>query len=89
MQRAIVFDMYEHNSERAGYSLGNFNIDLTTNPFTIIKDIPEFKIGAAIDNKLPAPNPITGAKAWGSGDYNLVVIYKNTTRKRLLTKQFR
>lgn len=36
-------------------------------------------IGAATDANLPNANPITGEKAWESGVYNWVVLYKNTT----------
>ncbi|MBF7093320.1 DUF4625 domain-containing protein [Flavobacterium sp. ALJ2] len=36
-------------------------------------------IGALNDENKPNPNPITGAKAWESGVYNWVVLYKNTT----------
>lgn len=36
-------------------------------------------IGAANDGNEPNPTPITGTKAWESGQYNLVILYKNTT----------
>lgn len=36
-------------------------------------------IGALNDENKPNPNPITGAKAWESGVYNWVILYKNTT----------
>ncbi|TKC08623.1 DUF4625 domain-containing protein [Pedobacter frigoris] len=37
------------------------------------------KIGADKDNNEPAVNPIDGDKAWESGKYNWVILYKNTT----------
>lgn len=36
-------------------------------------------IGAEKDGNEPMPNPITGEKAWESGKYNLVILYKNYT----------
>lgn len=36
-------------------------------------------IGAANDGNEPNPTPITGTKAWESGQYSLVILYKNTT----------
>jgi len=36
-------------------------------------------IGAEKDGNEPVANPITGEKAWESGKYNLVILYKNTT----------
>ena len=37
------------------------------------------KVGAAMDNNEPSANPITGEKAWESGQYQWVILYKNTT----------
>ncbi|KQM69400.1 hypothetical protein ASE74_05215 [Pedobacter sp. Leaf216] len=36
-------------------------------------------IGAEKDGNEPNANPIVGEKAWESGQYNLVILYKNTT----------
>jgi hypothetical protein len=36
-------------------------------------------IGADKDNNEPAANPINGEKAWESGKYNWVILYKNNT----------
>jgi len=36
-------------------------------------------IGAEKDGNEPNANPINGEKAWASGKYNLVILYKNTT----------
>ncbi|MGO3307837.1 MAG: DUF4625 domain-containing protein, partial [Sphingobacterium sp.] len=59
---------------------------LTTNPFTVIKRIPGFGIGTEKDNRIPVAGAISGDKAWGSGEYNLVVIYKNTTYNKTVSK---
>jgi hypothetical protein len=83
--KAVVFDMYEHKNEKSVYSFSNFLAD-PNDPFVTLRNIPEFIIGAAHDNKLPIPNPISGVKAWESGEYNLVVIYKNTTHNKTTYK---
>ncbi|WP_316795161.1 DUF4625 domain-containing protein [Pedobacter agri] len=83
--KAIVFDMYEHKNEKSVYSFSNFLAD-PNDPFITLRNIPEFIIGAANDNKVPIPNPIAGNKAWESGEYNLVVIYKNTTHNKTTHK---
>jgi len=36
-------------------------------------------VGAAMDNNEPTANAITGEKAWESGQYQWVILYKNTT----------
>ncbi|RYY52460.1 MAG: DUF4625 domain-containing protein [Chitinophagaceae bacterium] len=36
-------------------------------------------VGAALDANEPAPNPITGIKSWESGQYEWIILYKNTT----------
>jgi len=36
-------------------------------------------VGAVMDNNEPSANPITGEKAWESGQYQWVILYKNTT----------
>ncbi|WP_113653218.1 DUF4625 domain-containing protein [Pedobacter namyangjuensis] len=84
--KSIVYDMYEHRSKPSIYTFGNAEFDLTTSPFTVIKDLPELKIGAANDFKSPVANKIDGSKAWESGEYNLVVIYKNTTENKTVSK---
>ena len=81
--KAIVFDMYEHENENSVYTFSNFLTD-PTDPFLILRNIPTFTIGATTDNKAPVPNAISGAKAWESGEYNLVVIYKNTTHNKTI-----
>lgn len=39
----------------------------------------QITVGAVKDGNEPTANPITGEKAWESGGYNLVILYKNTT----------
>lgn len=77
LSKAVVLDVFEHKNESRIYDFGNFIFD--DNNFTIIRDIPYLRIGADKDNNAPNTNSISGAKAWQTGDYNLVVIYKNTT----------
>lgn len=84
--QAIVYDMYEHKNQTSVFNFSNFLIDLTTNPFTVIKRIPGFGIGTEKDNRIPVAGAISGDKAWGSGEYNLVVIYKNTTYNKTVSK---
>lgn len=43
-------------------------------------------IGADKDGNEPTPNAINGAKAWESGKYNLVILYKNTSYNRSVYK---
>lgn len=48
----------------------------------------QIMIGADKDGNEPAANPITGEKAWESGAYNLVILYKNTTYNMSTYKSF-
>jgi hypothetical protein len=84
--KAIVYDVYQHKNEAEIFGFSNSVVDFSTDPWTFHKDIPEFKIGAEHDNNAPVPNSITGSKAWESGEYNLVVIYKNTTYNKTIHK---
>lgn len=77
LSRAIAYDVFEHKNEATVFDFSNVLFD--DNTFTLIKGIPDLVIGAAKDNNAPTPNDISGSKAWQTGDYNLVVIYKNTT----------
>jgi hypothetical protein len=36
-------------------------------------------VGATLDSNEPNANPITGEKSWESGQYNWIILYKNTT----------
>lgn len=75
--KAIVYDVYEHEGWAEVGDFSNFVFDMET--FTPVRTTPPLVIGAANDNNIPQPNPITGEKAWESGDYLFGVIYKNTT----------
>lgn len=44
-------------------------------------------IGSAKDNKLPAPGNIDGLKAWESGTYSVLIVYRNTTHSINVTKK--
>jgi len=77
LAKAIVLDVFEHKNEPNIYDFGNFIFDVET--FNIIRDIPNLRIGAVTDNNAPNRNSISNDLAWQTGDYNLVVIYKNTT----------
>lgn len=84
LSKAIVYDVFEHKNEGNIYDFSNFVFDMNT--FTTIRTIPDLIIGAEQDNNSPAPNAISGIKAWETGDYNLVVIYKNTTYNQTVYK---
>ena len=84
LNKAVVLDVFEHKNEEKIYDFGNFIFDEQT--FTIVRDIPNLRIGAEKDNNAAQPNAITGAKAWETGEYNMVVIYKNTTYNKTIYK---
>jgi hypothetical protein len=46
------------------------------------------KIGAANDNNSPIANAINGGKIWESGNYNIVIVYTNTTHNMSAFKSF-
>lgn len=48
----------------------------------------DITIGATEDFNEPKPNPISGAKSWETGQYDLVFLYKNTTYNRSAFKSF-
>ena len=75
--KAIVYDVYQHEGwAEVGY-FSNSVFDLET--FTSVRTAPPLIIGAANDNNAPQNNPISGERAWESGDYLFGVVYKNTT----------
>lgn len=78
--KAIVYDVFEHKDQPNKYTFTNLIAELNTTTWTvtIIRDRPQFTIGASADNNTPA-NTITGDKAWSNGDYYFGVVYKNTT----------
>lgn len=84
LTKAIVYDMHEHKDEKSVYDFSNSEFDMES--YTSIRNIPDLIIGAEKDNHTPAANLITGNKAWQSGDYNLVMIYKNFTSNQTIHK---
>lgn len=75
--KVIIYDVYEHKDWDTVDYFSNSVFDLET--FTWIRESPRFTIGTATDNNTPSPNPVSGSKAWKSGDYYYGVVYKNTT----------
>lgn len=84
LSKAIVYDVHEHKNEKSIYDFGNSEFDMET--YTVIRNLPDLIIGAEKDNNLPAGNAVTGSRAWESGDYNLVVLYKNSTTNQTIHK---
>jgi len=84
LNKAIVYDVFEHENMNSVDNFSNFVFDMET--FTTVRRIPVFKIGAEQDNNVPVPNLISDAKGWQAGEYNLVVIYKNTTYNKTVYK---
>ena len=74
--KAIVYDMYGHADEQAVYTFGNVLFD---GEGGYDRAVPELAIGAPFDNNSPEPNPITGEKAWETGDYYFGAVYTNST----------
>ncbi|MBW8684642.1 DUF4625 domain-containing protein [Chitinophaga rhizophila] len=84
LSKAVVYDVLEHKNEAKVYDFSNFIFDVNT--FTVLRDIPNLIIGAENDNNAPTPNAVKGETAWQSGDYNLVIIYKNTTFNQTVSR---
>jgi len=78
--KAIVYDVFEHKDNKEGFAFTNVvvEVDPGSLSYKIIRNWPEFVIGAEADNNAPA-SPIKGEKAWANGDYYFGVVYKNTT----------
>ncbi|WP_224995286.1 DUF4625 domain-containing protein [Cesiribacter sp. SM1] len=74
--KAIVYDVFAHEGWENADHFSNSVFDEET--FTTIRNLPDFKIGAAADNNIP-PASIGGANTWESGTYYFGVVYKNTT----------
>jgi hypothetical protein len=84
LSKSIVYDVFEHKKEANIYDFSNTIFDF--NSYTVVRNMPNLIIGAEKDNNTPEANTISGAKAWQTGDYNLVMIYKNTTANQTLYK---
>jgi hypothetical protein len=65
--KAIILDVIEHKNV------------INVGAFTNTRPYPTLSIGSANDNNTPTPNPISGLKAWESGNYYIGVVYNNTT----------
>ncbi|KFF06353.1 DUF4625 domain-containing protein [Flavobacterium reichenbachii] len=74
--KVIVYDVYEHKDMAEVGTFSNVPFNASNNTF--LREIPELFIGAQKDNNVPAQG-ITGTKAWASGTYVYMVVYKNTT----------
>lgn len=74
--KVIVYDVVEHKDIA---ETGTFSNTITDANFNVVRDMPLLHIGAVKDNNLPAPQDITGTRAWTSGDYLFLAVYKNTT----------
>lgn len=74
--KVIVYDVIEHKDIA---DVGTFSNTEMDENFNIIRDFPVLTVGADKDNNFPTPQDISGSRAWVSGDYNFVAVYKNTT----------
>lgn len=71
--KIIVVSKVEHNDLPPASKLRTLrNINGTLGGTSIV-------VGADNDNNEPVANPISGEKTWESGQYNWVILYKNTT----------
>lgn len=73
--KVIVYDVLEHKNiaQTGGFS----NVDW--NGTTVTRDFPIMTIGAAKDNNVPVPQDLIANKAWATGNYTYLILYKNTT----------
>lgn len=71
--KAIVISKVEHKNLPAASKI------TTLKQVNGVYGGEKITIGASLDGNEPAANPITGGKAWESGKYNLVILYKNTS----------
>jgi hypothetical protein len=73
--KAIVADVWEHRGLSQSETGSNM-YDFSTRPISFF--FPSIEIGAANDRNTPS-QPISGIKAWESGDYYVGFIYHNST----------
>lgn len=71
--RAIVISKVEHQGLPAASKIS------TLKQVNGVYGGEKITIGATQDGNEPLANPINGDKAWESGKYNLVILYKNTS----------
>lgn len=77
LEKAVVYDVFEHKGEHNIYRFSNFIYDSSTQ--SVKKTLPELIIGAQKDNNFPQANLINGPKSWQKGEYKLVILYQNYT----------
>jgi hypothetical protein len=82
LSKSIVYDVFEHKNEANIYDFSNSIFDFDS--YTVVRNMPNLIIGAEKDNNTPGANAVSGAKTWQTGDYNLVIIYKNITANQTL-----
>ncbi|MEL4307723.1 DUF4625 domain-containing protein [Joostella sp. CR20] len=74
--KAIVTEVVEHTDEEEVITLkNNINTGHWNYGFAL-------EIGAATDNNIPEPNPITDGKKWENGTYYYGVVYTNISYNR-------
>ena len=73
LSKAIVISKVEHTG------LPNASKVSTLQQVNGVFGGEKITIGAEKDGNEPVANPISGEKAWESGKYNLVILYKNIT----------
>ncbi|MEJ7558438.1 MAG: DUF4625 domain-containing protein [Pedobacter sp.] len=82
--KAIVIFNREHSFLKvSGFSTYIWNKDPNISSYPV-----NIKIGAANDNNSPVANAINGGKSWESGNYNIVIVYTNTTHNMSAFKSF-
>ncbi|SDG61189.1 protein of unknown function [Pedobacter terrae] len=73
LSKVIVVTKVEHKA------LGNAGKVSTLKLVNGVYGGETITVGSAMDNNEPSANSITGEKAWESGQYQWVILYKNTT----------
>jgi hypothetical protein len=82
--KAIVIFNKEHSFLKvSGINTYIWNKDPNISSYPV-----NIKIGAANDNNSPIANAINGGKIWESGNYNIVIVYTNTTHNMSAFKSF-
>jgi hypothetical protein len=82
--KAIVIINREHSFPKvSGMNTYIWNKDPNISSYPV-----NIKIGAANDNNSPTANAINGVKNWESGNYNIVIVYTNTTHNMSAFKSF-
>ncbi|RZL51985.1 MAG: DUF4625 domain-containing protein [Pedobacter sp.] len=75
--KAIIYDVVEHKGLANTDFFSNITFDMVTS--TTTRNWPNMIVGGNMDNNLPIPNAINGAKIWETGTYYFGVVYKNST----------